>query len=90
MQEFEWDPRKNKRNIRKHGIDFKDSRIIFDGPFLKIRDNRKHYGEERWIVIGRLDGAIVVVACTYRGEKIRIISIRGATEREKKKFQKKT
>jgi uncharacterized DUF497 family protein len=58
--------------------------MIFSKPILKRKDDRKDYGEERWIALGNLDGAIVVVIYTLRDEAIRIISIRRANRYERK------
>ncbi len=47
MPEFEWDEKKNKTNIEKHGISFETASLIFDGTVLTWLDDRKHYGEIR-------------------------------------------
>jgi uncharacterized DUF497 family protein len=49
---FVWDEIKNRKNIQKHGIDFKDTAEMFNLPMLKGIDSRKDYGEERWVGIG--------------------------------------
>jgi len=55
---------------------------VFDGNVLTIADDRLDYGEPRFITIGRLDGRMVVLVWTPRGEHRRIISMRKANERE--------
>ena len=55
---------------------------IFDGTTLTVVDDRKDYGEIRQITIGFLDGRMVVMVWTQRGETRRIISLRKANERE--------
>ena len=55
---------------------------IFAGPTLTIPDDRADYGEPRFIVIGRLDGRMVVTVWTPRGAARRIISLRKANDRE--------
>ena len=84
--DFEWDENKNKYNINKHGIDFNDSKQIFDKPILVKEDTKKDYGEKRWIAIGLLIEFVVVTVFTFRNKIIRIISIRLANKKEKEKY----
>ncbi|WP_434577942.1 BrnT family toxin [Pseudomonas sp. Z5-35] len=80
---FEWDEAKNRANILKHGIDFNDVPGIFQHPMLVLHDDRRAYGEERWITIGLIKTLIGVVVYTERrGDVIRIISARKATKQE--------
>ena len=55
---------------------------IFAGATLTIADDRKDYGEPRFITIGRLDGRMVVSVWTPRGAARRLISLRKANDRE--------
>ena len=84
---FEWDEKKNRSNIQKHGFDFIDADKIFDEPYLVFEDDRRDYGEIRFIVAGWLNSRMVVMVYTKRKGIYRIISLRKANEREKKKFQ---
>jgi uncharacterized DUF497 family protein len=86
---YEWDKAKRLSNIRKHGIDFVDIPEVFDGGTVIIEDTRFDYGEPRFIVIGILNGRVVVVAYTERQDTIRIISARKATVYEQINFFKK-
>ena len=83
---FEWDDAKRKSNIKKHGIDFINAPMLFDGYTLTIADERYDYGEERFITFGILEGRVVVVTHTEREGSIRIISIRKATKYENKAY----
>jgi len=85
--EFEWDEAKNQQNIAKHGIDFADAQPVFTKPMLVRLDDRMDYGEDRWIALGDLDGVVVVLVYTRRGENIRIISVRKANRDERKIYQ---
>jgi len=58
---FVWDEKKNRDNIRKHGIDFRDVSDLFNHPMLIRLDTRQDYGEDRWIGIGRLKSIVAVV-----------------------------
>ncbi len=55
---------------------------IFDGDVITVPDERRDYGETRFITIGRLDGRMVVTVWTQRDGARRIISLRKANERE--------
>jgi uncharacterized DUF497 family protein len=81
---FEWDENKNIGNIKKHGIDFKDSLKIFSNTMITKVDNRKNYKEKGWISLGNLENIIVILVYTKRGKIIRIISIRKANKSERK------
>lgn len=88
---LEWDPAKNRTNIRKHGFDFADAEELFsgNGPFFVSLNAGAGLGEERWKGIGALQGIVVVVVVfTERGDDtIRIISLRKASTREKRAYE---
>jgi hypothetical protein len=85
---FEWDEKKNKENIRKHGLDFADAWEIFETPILEDLDTKEDYGEDRCIGIGFLRERIVVVLFTEHSEDtIRIISLRKALKHERIRFE---
>lgn len=88
---FVWDEQKNRVNIRKHGIDFRDVVDLFDHPMLVRLDTRQDYGEDRWIGIGLLrDIVAVVVYVEWKDEEtIRIISARKATAYEADQYEKR-
>ena len=79
---------KSRRNIEKHGIDFADAALALEDDLaVTIRDPDSG-SEERFITLG-MDpfGMLLVVAYTWRGERIRIISARRATSRERRSFE---
>jgi uncharacterized protein len=83
---YEWDPDKAKLNIRKHGIAFADAvSVFFDDSAITVEDNNPD--EVRIATVG-MDafGHILVVVYTWRGDNIRLISARRATERERKQY----
>ena len=82
--EFEWDEAKNQANIREHGISFEMAKRIFDRPVLASPDRRKNYGEDRYVSIGQAGyTALIVVAYTRRDGRIRLISARPASRKER-------
>ena len=86
---FEWNEKKCRENQRKHGLNFEDVELVFEGDSITFLDDRLDYGEERYITLGAIDGRIVVIVHTLRGETIRIISMRKANAREKKIYQER-
>ena len=84
--QFEWDENKRLNNIRKHGIDFVDAVIIFENDNVIIEDDRFNYNEQRFIVLGLLQGWVIVIVYTEREDIIRIISARKATKYEQRTY----
>lgn len=85
--EFEWDENKNKSNLEKHGLDFKQTKEIFnDADKIEVSDDRKDYGEKRIRIIGKAVNLILSVIYTMRGAVIRIISARAASRKEKEMY----
>ena len=86
---FEWDENKNRQNIERHDFDFNDAEEIFEGPKATFPDDRFEYTEDRYVTLGLLGDVVVYVAHTYRDEGIRLISMRKATVRERRIYEKK-
>ena len=81
--EFEWDETKAASNLVKHGVAFNDAAAAFQDVFaLHIADRTMDCGEERFVMIGMLDGIVYYVAYVEHGERIRVISARRATRPE--------
>lgn len=86
---LEWNQAKNRSNIRKHGFDFADAEEMFRGLLIVDPDTREDYGEKRWVGIGSIRGRIAHVVFTKPSqETVRIISLRKATSRERKQYEK--
>jgi len=79
---FTWDEEKRTLNLAKHGIDFRDAAVVFDGPLVTVEDAREDYGESRYVALGLLAGIVVSLTYTERGDRIRIISMRKALKHE--------
>jgi uncharacterized protein len=86
----EFDAAKRQAILDNRGLDIARSDEIFTGATLTIPDERKDYGEPRFITIGRLDGRMVVAVWTPRGRgksiRRRIISLRKANAREQSTY----
>ena len=63
-----WDESKRLRNIKTHGLDFKGCEAVFDGPVVTWEDVREAYGEHRINLLGWLDGIVVHMTYTERGD----------------------
>ena len=91
MNEFEWDPRKAGINRRKHGIGFADATAVFeDERAITVPDAITPVDETRMLTLGRdAMGRVLVVAYTWRGDRIRLISARRATLSERRQYLRK-
>ncbi len=88
MAIYEWNPRKDRANISKHGIDFATACRIFDGPTVDFEDIRFDYGEVRMVSIRRIENiAVLVVVHTDRQGTCRIISARKANTQERARYE---
>jgi hypothetical protein len=85
----QWDFEKAAANLRKHGVDFADAATaLTDELALTLNDDDPD--EERFVTIG-MDalGRLLVVAYTWRGEDVRLISARKATAYERRQYEKR-
>jgi uncharacterized DUF497 family protein len=93
--DFDWDPTKEKQNVRRHKVAFRRAATIFRDPNqLSIYDEEHSEGEDRWITIGIDSGGVLRVVVHTYGQidedscEIRIISARRATRTEAKQYRK--
>ncbi len=82
---FEWDPRKARRNLTIHGVSFDEASTAFRDPLSKtINDPLHSEDEERFVLLGHShQNRLLVVVHTERGDRIRLISARLASNRER-------
>ncbi len=90
--EFEWDAREAATNLRKHRVGFGEAATVFGDPLaVTIGDPAHSVTECREITFGCCaDGRLLVVAHTERGGRIRVISARLATPRERRAYEEDT
>lgn len=81
MISFEFDESKSESNRSKHGIDFNDAQMLWNDPNL-LEIPAKTEDEPRFLVIGVISGKHWSGVITYRGESIRIISVRRSRAEE--------
>ena len=85
-QKYEWDDRKNSLKQKKHGISFELATGVFEDPMcLDFYDAEHSSIEDRYIAIGKINDVLFVVY-TERKDKIRIISARRATAKERRLY----
>lgn len=87
---FDWDEEnKAGANFRKHGVRIPEAIPVFDDPYaITITDDESDPEEERFVTIGiGATGRLLVVAYTWRGENIRIISARPAEAHEREQYE---
>ena len=80
---LEFDQAKLKKTLQERGLDFSRAVEVFDGLHFTGQDKRMEYEEDRFITVGWLDGSMIVMVWTPRGEVRRVISMRKANDREK-------
>jgi uncharacterized protein len=83
---FEWDPGKAVSNLAKHGVDFPTATKVFDDPDMRLHADPRAHGEMRFRAIGCINGLVLFVSYTMRGEVCRIISARRASRRERQSY----
>jgi uncharacterized DUF497 family protein len=85
--DFEWDESKAAINLRDHKISFLEAQLVFNDVFALIeQDLNEEYGEDRFLATGMIEGRLVTVVFTERGERTRIISARKANTDERRKY----
>ena len=83
---FEFDPEKSRANQEKHGIDFQRAQLLWDdSDYIEIP--LKSSDEARFMVIGQIEGKIWSGIITYRGESIRLISMRRSRDEERALYE---
>ena len=81
MTDFEFDAKKSKSNFAKHGIDFVEAQKLWDDPML-LEIPAKTDDEPRLMLIGQIGEKHWSAVITFRGDIIRLISVRRARTEE--------
>ena len=87
---FEWDSRKAESNLEKHGVPFDDALTVFADPTARLIVDAGHSRVElRMVLLGKSTvGRYLAVMFTNRGaDRIRIISARTASRRERRQYE---
>jgi len=81
MVGFEFDKQKSQINRKKHGINFIEAQALWE-DIDRIEIPAKTIDEERYLLIGKISNKYWSAIITYRGEKVRIISVRRSRKEE--------
>ena len=84
--EIEFDPAKDQINRQKHGVSLAVAAEMDLGQATVIEDDRFDYGETRFVAFGPLGGGLYAMCFTMRGEVVRVIGLRRANRRERKRY----
>jgi uncharacterized DUF497 family protein len=84
---YAWDPKKNRRNVARHGVSFEDAIKIFEGPTLEKQDDRFDYGEVRVYAVGVVNAVeVAVIYAEVSHVERRIISAWRAERHEREAY----
>lgn len=87
--EIEWDARKARLNVQKHGVQFADAALVLEDDNALTTTEQASDGEERWVTLGAdALGRILVVVYTWRKSRVRLISARSAAPGERDRYAK--
>jgi uncharacterized protein len=86
---IEWDPKKGKSNLKKHGVSFEEAATALSDPMAATGADPDHsITEERYVTFGVSEkGRLVVVSHTEKNDTIRIISARKASKGEQELYE---
>lgn len=84
--DFEYDPKKSQANLEKHGIDFEKAKRLWEGPFVEFAAREEY--ENRFAIIGPIEGKLYTCIYTLRGDRVRFISCRRSREKEARLYEK--
>ena len=84
--DLEWDDRKREETLRERGLDFASVAQAEWDAALTVEDDRADYGKTRFVSLVPNKDRLCVVAWCLRGDRLRVISLRKANDRERKRY----
>jgi hypothetical protein len=85
-----FDPRKDAANLKKHGVSLAEGEGVLGDPLAVTIEDESAEGEQRFVTLGaNMFGSLRVVVWTPRGDDFRIISVRKATPKERRTYEKR-
>lgn len=87
--QFEWDEEKAEINLKKHGVSFTEAETVWDDYFyVDIYDDEHSVEEDRFLIIGESsENRLLIVSYTERENRVRIISARELTPKERRDYE---
>ena len=90
LEDYEWDEAKATANLEVHGIDFAEAVAVLEDEFALTVPDLRAVGEDRFVALGAdWGGRLLVVVFTCREERLRVISARRATPRERRRYEER-
>ena len=90
LEDYEWDEAKAVANLELHGIDFAEAVAVLEDEFALTVPDLRAVGESRLVALGAdWGGRLLVVVFTCREERLRLISARRATPRERRRYEER-
>lgn len=86
MMQIDYDEDKSDANMDKHGLSFDEVELFEWNSCITVEDTRYDYCEQRFISYGYIARRLHVLVWTPRGNRMRIISLRKAKEKERKRY----
>jgi uncharacterized protein len=89
---FDWDQWNVQKNEEKHGVSRLEAESTFYDPHVLLFEDRRHSSarETRYILYGRsLEARVLMIAFTHRGGKVRVITARPASRKERRIYEAK-
>lgn len=87
--EFEFDAAKDEANRFKHGLRLAFGMRVFDDPFHEVLTSFRPFdGENRYKAVGLVQGKLYTVVYVWRGERIRLISVRRSNGSEQRDYDR--
>lgn len=85
---LEWDDKKRNKALAERGLDFADVASVDWDTAFTVEDTRADYAEARFVTTAPINNRLCVFAWCWRGEALRVISLRKANKRERNKYEK--
>jgi uncharacterized DUF497 family protein len=83
--QYEWDGQKRLANLAKHGLDFEDAWLVHE-HLNRLTSLTAYPYEQRFIDLAEVDGRVIALVYTLRGNHVRCISMRPAKRRERRVY----
>ena len=85
---FEWDAGNKSKNWINHEVEMREAEQALRNFPIALSDDYKHsFSEPRYIALGRTDAnRLLSIAFTIRGDKVRVISARDMSQKERKEY----
>jgi hypothetical protein len=90
---FDWDQWNVQKNELKHGVSRLEGESVFYDPRPRLFEDEKHSTsrEARYILYSRgLESGVLMVASTLRANRVRVITARPASRRERRIYEKRS